>query len=315
MMLFRERHDLWSIVLAAGDGTRLTPLTLALYGEELPKQFAHIESNRSLLQATVERALGWSAPERIVVVVASEREQIARRQLSAYGPVRIIAQPRNLGTGPGILLPLSHVLALDPEATVVLLPSDHYVRDDGPFRAAVQQARSRTEASGSVVLIGALPEAPDTQYGWIVPRTSPSGEVYVDCFEEKPNAAVAKRLLAKGGLWNTFVLLGSAARLWQLGHEYLPKQTQALDPCRQGHSVDDNDFLRSIYENLPPADFSRQVLEKASGLEVVALPECGWSDWGTPERVFASLRGTAEFDQLAKRLPNKQQRLAWAAPS
>jgi mannose-1-phosphate guanylyltransferase len=306
-----ENRDLWSIVLAAGEGMRLRELTRALHGEDLPKQFAHIEVNRSLLQSTVERALAWSVPERIVVVVASEREELARHQLMGYGAVTVVSQPRNLGTGPGILLPLAHVVAADPEAQVVILPSDHYVRDETPFRDTIRRARARAEANNALVLVGAEPDLPDPQYGWIVPRREATGVTYVDCFEEKPSESAAQRLLDKGALWNTFVLVASAQRLWQLGAEHLPEQTQALDICLQGHSTQERDLVEEIYASMPAGDFSRDVLEHAHGLEVVSLPECGWSDWGTPERVLASLRGTSEFARLSERMRGKQERLSW----
>ena len=105
------RH-LWTVVLAGGDGVRLRQLTRALHGEERPKQFAMIHGGRSLLQATVARAARWSAPEHIVVVVAEERESLARMQLREYGGVDVVAQPTNRGTGPGLLLPLSRVFAV-----------------------------------------------------------------------------------------------------------------------------------------------------------------------------------------------------------
>src|SRR5690606_13253595 len=103
------RGDLWTIVLAGGEGVRLRRLTRALHGEECPKQFAMIHGSRSLLQWTITRALRWSEPEHIVVVVAAEREAQARHQVAGYGPIDVVAQPSNRGTGPGVLLPLARV--------------------------------------------------------------------------------------------------------------------------------------------------------------------------------------------------------------
>jgi mannose-1-phosphate guanylyltransferase len=277
---------------------RLRSLTRALHGEELPKQYANIVGDQSLLQMTVTRALAWSPPEQIVVIVASEREARARSQLASFGALHLVPQPRNLGTGPGILLPLALVMAADPDATVVLLPSDHFVRDEGPFRETVACAERRVRESDSVVLVGAVPDSADPQYGWIVPRRGADGHVYVHCFEEKPEPASARRLLDAGALWNTFVLVSTARRLWELGAAHLPVHSQALDVFRQGSTIQKRELVFHTYEELPPADFSREVLERADGLEVVPLAECGWSDWGTPERVLASLRGTPEFRRL-----------------
>jgi mannose-1-phosphate guanylyltransferase len=145
-----------------------------------------------------------------------------------------------------------------------------------------------------------VPDSPDPQYGWIVPRRGSSGRLYVDCFEEKPDPAAAQRLLAKGSLWNTFVIVSSARRLWDLGAAHLPVQAQALEWFGKGSASQERELLWQTYEDLPAGDFSRDVLERAEGLEVMPLRECGWSDWGTPERVLASLRGTPEFRRLVQ---------------
>jgi mannose-1-phosphate guanylyltransferase len=284
---------------------RLRSLTRALHGEELPKQYANIVGEQSLLQQTVARALSWSAPERIVVIVASDREARARSQLASFGALNLVPQPRNLGTGPGIILPLALVMARAPSATVVVLPSDHFVREEEPFRETIAVSAQRARASGAVVLVGAVPDSPDPQYGWIVPRRGPSGRLYVECFEEKPSPTAAQRLLEKGAFWNTFVLVSSARRLWELAEAHLPLQSQALAMFREGGTIQERELVWHAYENLPAGDFSRDVLERADGLEVLPLPECGWSDWGTPERVLASLRGTPEFRRLRQCLRNQ----------
>lgn len=281
---------------------RLRQLTRAIHGEDCPKQFAMIHAGQSLLQTTALRARRWSAPERTVVVVAEEREALARRQLEGLGPIITVPQPSNRGTGPGLLLPLSRILALDPLAHVVVLPSDHYVRDDDCFEESVREAidLSRDE----IALIGAVPERAETQYGWIVRGSRPGvqGEV-VECFCEKPSAAVAERLLGDGALWNTFVMAGSIRRFWALACEYLPvvasRFAAYLDTVG---TADEGLALQVLYRRMPHADFSRDLLEKARELRVVALRSCGWSDWGTPERVLESLRDHSDYEALSERL-------------
>lgn len=100
-------------------------------------------------------------------VVSEEREELARSQLAAFRAVTLVLQPSNLGTGPGILLPLTRVLAADRHAQVVVLPSDQFVRDEAPFRQSVRQASARAYTHDGLVLIGAVPDIPDPQYGWI----------------------------------------------------------------------------------------------------------------------------------------------------
>jgi mannose-1-phosphate guanylyltransferase len=297
-----DNPRLWTIVLAGGEGVRLRQLTRALHGEELPKQFALIHGGTSLLQATVTRARRWSAAERIVVVVASEREALARMQLRNHGPVHLAVQPCNRGTGPGLLLPLSHLLAMDPLAHVVVLPSDHYVRDEAPFEQSVQAAVAASEEQ--VALVGAVPDHAETQYGWMVRGVRPDvpGHV-VDCFCEKPAPSVAEQLLRDGALWNTFVMAGSVQRFWSLACQHLPQQASRFAAYLEAlNGPDERMALHALYARMPVADFSRDVLERAHDLRLVALRSCGWSDWGTPERVLQSLRNHSDYGVLSRRL-------------
>jgi mannose-1-phosphate guanylyltransferase len=302
-------HSPWTIVLAAGEGRRLLSLTRALYGEDLPKQFATIHGCRSLLQETISRALRWSLPSRVVVVVGADREEIAREQLRDFRDVDVVAQPQNLGTGPGVLLPLSRVLAKDARAQVVILPSDHYVALEEQFAKSVLRAEHTSRATDSVTLLGALPDRAETEYGWILPkRAEGAAQNVVARFHEKPAAPIAEHLMKRGALWNTFIMAGPVRRFWDLGRKHLPLHCALLDSYRElVGTANEANFLREIYARLPPADFSRDVIEKANGLSVMTLDSCGWSDWGTPERVLRSLEGTTVGVNLSAKLMHRAE--------
>jgi mannose-1-phosphate guanylyltransferase len=302
---------LWTIILAAGDGTRLLPLTRAIHGEDLPKQFARLCGDKSLLQRTVLRAMQWSAPERIVVVVARDRERLAAEQLASHGRFDLVAQPTNLGTGPGLLLPLVNVLAKNHDARVVILPSDHFVKAEEAFAAALHRAVTRVTRTGGTVLIGATPENAEEQYGWIVPcRERTPGVFGVSSFREKPDAAAARELAANGALWSTFVLASRAHALVELARATIPAQVDLFEDYRRAiYTSRRLAVLSDIYSRMTPADFSRNVLEHSRDLEVVPLPPCGWSDWGTPERVLESLRGTSAHEELLRRLEEASCRI------
>ncbi len=139
----------WTVILAGGEGTRLRSLTRALYGADVPKQFAVFVGDKSLLQLTVERAARLTRFERILVVVGTKREALARIQLEPYPGVELVVQPRNLDTGPGLLLPLARILARDPDAHVAVLPSDYYVSDATPLLEAL-----RVNTRGRITLLG-----------------------------------------------------------------------------------------------------------------------------------------------------------------
>lgn len=300
----RKTSSTWTIVLAAGEGARLRPLTKALYGEDLPKQFATIHGGSSLLQATLRRASRLSPPERTVVVVASEREELARSQVRAFGDIDVVAQPKNIGTGPGILLPLSRVVARDPDAMVAIIPSDHFVRDEGPFVDSIKRGEAASRADDAVVLIAAVPDAPEIQYGWIVTVRDDEGRApRVVRFAEKPDPSVAGELFQAGALWNTFIMVGAAKRYWELAEQHLSSQTALFREYLEAlGTAGERTVLSALYDRMAAADFSRDVLEKAAALRAISFAACGWSDWGTPDRIFRSLRGTPDYDLLVARL-------------
>jgi mannose-1-phosphate guanylyltransferase len=300
----------WAVVLAAGDGTRLRPLTRLLYGEDLPKQFAAIEGERSLIQVTLDRLASHFAPERTVVVVGKPYEAIARRQLRDYEGVDVVVQPRNLGTGPGLLLPLARIRTRDRSARVAVFPADHYVSRPKQLLDGVGSALDAAARPG-LTLIGVQADRAETEYGWIVPghRASKNAAAIqvVHRFVEKPDRAIAEKLLRQGALWNTFISIGRVREFWAAAHRHLPRVARLLDLyAERVGQTDEGSLLERLYAKMEPANFSRSVLEKTRGLGVLRVRDSGWSDWGTPSRVFESLRGTPSGERLLMRLENSR---------
>jgi mannose-1-phosphate guanylyltransferase len=300
--------NLWAVVLAAGEGSRMASLTRALYGHEVPKQFAALDGDKTLLQRTMDRIAPVTPPERTVVVVSDGYEELARTQLADYPGVEIVTQPGNLGTGPGILLPLAHVLARAPQANVAVYPSDHHVRRTEPFCDAVDRAvRMAAISESGISLLGAAAERPAVDLGWIVRGNRLGGQLdrawQVHRFVEKPPEPLAMLLLGTGGLWNTMVIAGKGRALWDLARRHIPEQTRAFDAyLKQVPQANVRQLREQMYRQMLPADFSREVLQVARGLAVVPLIDSGWFDCGTPERLFEWLRATPEMHGLLQRL-------------
>jgi len=288
----RARHDVreiampernrWALVLAAGDGTRLAALTTGPAGIAVPKQFCRLPGGRTLLGEALRRAEQVVRADHVVVVVAMSHRRWWDAELAGRDAL-VVAQPRNRGTAVGALLGLRAIEARAPDATVYLLPSDHFVAADVALAGVVRTACTRAErTSDRVVLLGIEPDAPDSGYGWIVPGAAAGGGFRtVDRFVEKPAPDRAAELMAAGAVWNGFLL---AARLRTLLGAYatrLPRIAAAL-----GTPETWGDGLGRIYERLETADFSRDLLEGSeSRLLVLPVPPCGWSDLGTPDRV------------------------------
>lgn len=278
----------WALVLAAGDGRRLSALSTDAAGRAVPKQYCRIGGGPSLLQSTIQRGEAIAGARHVSVIVAADHRRWWWQELRDLPASNVVVQPSNRGTANGILLQLLHLERVDPRAEVVMLPSDHLVIDEAILGAAVQRAFARVRVSPDhIVLLGMTPVAPDPELGYLLP--APPDELGISRvlrFVEKPAPATAARLIERGGLLNTFILVARCSTLLDLFADLQPTAVRgmraAMDAreCRQ-------EALKALYEQLPNVDFSRQVLECMTGpaLHVEAVADCGWSDLGTPERV------------------------------
>jgi mannose-1-phosphate guanylyltransferase len=278
----------WAIVLAGGEGKRLQSLTRDAQGTVTPKQYCSIGGGLSLLSEAIERAARVVSRDRIVTIVAPEHQRWWSRDLRGAPAENVIVQPCNRGTLVGVLLPLLCILERDPEAHVLLVPSDHYVADERALWWALRTALDRTEdAPDEVILLGITPDSPETEYGWIVPAQSHRLLSRVDAFLEKPSQPNALRLQKRGGLWNSFLIAASGPALLGLYADQLPELLAAFSSTDLSSPQD----LGALYENLEPHDFSQELLQGSEKrLRVLRVLECGWTDLGTPKRLAAGVR-------------------------
>lgn len=288
----------WTIVLAGGEGERLRPLMTRWLGVHRPKQYCTFVGSHSMLRHTLDRAERLTGVERTLVVVASHHEPRQWDRLESHHDEAIIAQPRNRDTAPGIFLPLTYIRARDPEATVVILPSDHFVHPQETFLAAIRRAIQAAQCQpDKLVLLGVRPDTAETEYGWIQPGSSLGsidGEIIrcVTGFREKPNANEARRLLRSGGLWNTMVIVVSLPTLWRLGRRCVPAMMKHFEDFASSIGTDkEQHALDSHYDVLPSANFSTHVLQQAlDSLVVMELRDVLWSDWGSERRIVETLQ-------------------------
>ena len=275
----------------------MRPLTRHLYGEARPKQYAVLTGTKSLLRQTLERVALLIPPQRTVVVTLASHASYLAAELAECPDLQVLAQPSDRGTAAGVLLPAHWIHARDPGATVVIFPADHFLLEEGLFMCHVAQVASHVKAHPEwLVLLGAQPDEPETDYGWIQPGervgwTGLSPVHRIRGFWEKPSAELARGLLEHGCLWNTFVFATSVAALIDAGRQYLPTLYDRF--TRLGVFVGtqyESWALHQAYQFAPTADFCRAILESSpASLAVSPIPSLTWCDLGTPERVAKSL--------------------------
>jgi mannose-1-phosphate guanylyltransferase len=289
--------NLWAIVLAGGEGRRLRSLTRRVHGEDRPKQYAVLAGHRSLLRQTLDRVAMTIPPERTVVVTLADHARYLTAAL-AGGPVpHVLAQPEDRGTAAGVLFPAHWVAARDPRATVVVFPSDHYIADEAAFMLHVGAVAAHVRQHPEwMVLLGAQPTEPETEYGWIEPGErvgwTARGPLYrIRRFQEKPSPETARRLLAIGCLWNTLVLTTGVSALIAAGRECVPDLHERLVRIAAFAGTEHEAWaVRQAYALAPTANFSRSVLQLCPRpLAVTKMAGLTWCDLGTPARVVKTL--------------------------
>lgn len=296
------QNHLWSIILAGGEGERVKPFVERWLGCSKPKQYCTFVGTRSMFQHTLDRAHQLTPPARTLTVIARAHQLECWEQLWGLSSGRVLLQPANRETAPGIFLPLTYVRAQDPDATVVIYPADHFVHPEDQFVKTVRQAALAADLlTDKVVLLGAVPDNLECEYGWIQPgRTlawvehAPVREV--QRFLEKPESCEAETIRARGGVWNTFVLAVKVETLWQLGWRFFPDMMALFDKLGCAvNSSNEGAVLNEIYRVMPARDFSSCLLQRIAGcLAVIELRGVIWSDWGNPERIGLTL------DRIAK---------------
>lgn len=290
--------QVWSIILAGGEGERMASFVYRWLGRPHPKQYCTFVGTRSMFQHTLDRAARLTPPKRTVTVVARAHRQEALAQLGQRPMGTLLFQPANRNTAAGVFLPLTYIRARDPGATVVVFPSDHFVHPEDRFIEVVQQAVWTAERlPDRLVLLGAAPDRLDLEYGWIqrgLPLSGSSRERVegVRSFLEKPSIAQADAVHHAGALWNTLVFAAKADLLWSLGWQCFPDLMPRFERLSQAiGKPEEGSLLEAIYRDMPARNFSSDLLQQVPGsLAVVELSGVLWSDWGKPERITETLR-------------------------
>lgn len=280
---------LYPVLLSGGSGTRLWPLSREAY----PKQFLPLVGEETMVQATWTRVAPLADGAPIVVANEEHRFLVAEqlRQIGAPTPA-ILLEPMGRNTAPAIAAAALQAMADGEDPLLLVLPSDHVVRDEAGFRNAVATAIPAAEA-GALVTFGIVPDAPETGFGYIQAEAG-SDLRKVLRFVEKPDAVTAQSYLDEGGYyWNSGMFLFRASRVLEELRRFRPDIVQTVQAAFDA-AKRDGDFIRldkEAFAASPSDSIDYAVMEKTDHAMVLPV-DIGWSDVGS----WSALWDVAERD-------------------
>jgi mannose-1-phosphate guanylyltransferase/mannose-6-phosphate isomerase len=288
-------RDIHPVVLSGGVGTRLWPLSRALY----PKQLLSLVSDHTMLQETALRTNDPDVFEPPLIVCNEEHRFIIAEQLRQIGitPRRIVLEPVGRNTAPAAAIAALMVHEVDPDGLMLVMPADHVIRDLAAFREAIRRGAAAARSRQRLVTFGILPTSPHTGYGYIQRGAAVDGVpdgFEVARFVEKPDQATARTYVDAGDyFWNSGIFLFPVDRYLA---ELERLEPDLLEACRAALATSESDlsFLRlgaEAFQRSPSTSIDYAVMERTSGAAVLPV-EMAWSDVGS----WAALWDIAEKD-------------------
>ncbi|MCI9285369.1 MAG: mannose-1-phosphate guanylyltransferase [Muribaculaceae bacterium] len=266
--------------MCGGVGSRFWPYSR----ENRPKQFIDfLGTGRSLLQMSYDRILPLVPKENIVVVTNARYAHLIREQLPDIDEHNILLEPARRNTAPCIAWAAYHIAAMDPEASMIVTPSDHLITGESIFADSVARGFDFVETHDALLTLGIKPTRPETGYGYIqIGREETEGILKVKTFTEKPNADLAKVFLDSGEFfWNAGIFLWKASSIIEALHRYDSDLTTLFD---RGLGVfgtpGEKEFIEHNFESCPANSIDYAVMEKAENVYVECV-NFGWNDLGT----------------------------------
>jgi mannose-1-phosphate guanylyltransferase len=270
------------IIMAGGVGSRFWPVSR----ETRPKQFLDILGiGKSLIRLTYERFIKIVPPENIYVITNEKYRSLVRQHLPELTEQQVIGEPCRNNTAPCVAYAAFKLHALDPDANLLVAPSDHYIHDLPEFVRTVQQGFDFTGSQEAILTLGMKPTRPDTGYGYIELGEEIAGhkEVYrTRRFTEKPDLEAARAFLESGRYcWNSGMFFFRGSTILADFEEHAPEIYRQLAPGEALYNTPEEEaFIREHYPITPSISIDYAIMEKADHIYCLRA-DFGWSDLGT----------------------------------
>ena len=292
-----KEQNTYCLIFAGGKGRRLWPCSR----EEYPKQFIDFFGvGRTQLQQTYDRFRKLLPDSHIFVSTGEPYVDIVRTQLPDIAEENILAEPVPRNTAPAAMWAAWRISLVDPEATIILTPSDQTVQDEEAFLRNMREGVEFIEGSTSQLVMGVRPTRPEPGYGYLQMGEMVEKDVYkVQTFAEKPEREFARMFLESGEfLWNTGLFISGAQQLLATCEVLVPAVTKERREAAKTYSPEEEKaFIKENFPLLPNMSLDYCLLEKTAG---VAVMECdfGWADLGTWHSIYEARQKSADDNVL-----------------
>lgn len=293
--------DYYAVIMAGGVGSRFWPLSK----KELPKQFLDLlGTGQTLIQKTYDRLSKIIPSHNIFILTNESYESLVKRDLPQITDRQIVLEPDMRNTAPCILLSALKIHKENPDARMIVAPSDHWIEDENEFSKDVKMAFEVSNRDQTIMTLGIQPGFPHTGYGYIQYDLNDKKEVKrVIRFTEKPDYNKAKEFLKAGNfLWNAGIFISRADCLINAFKTHLPKMHQILNSgCEFFNNSEETEFLKENYPKVENISIDYGIMEKASNVEVLPV-KFDWNDLGS----WGSLYDKMEKDKNQNVIINTQ---------
>ncbi len=273
-------NNRYCVIMCGGVGSRFWPFSRT----DRPKQFIDFfGTGRSLLQMTYDRLQGIVPEENIVLVTNRIYADLIKEQLPNLSDSQILYEPARRNTAPCIAWAAYHIHAINPEAKIMVAPSDHLILKEQEYRESILKGFEFIENRDVLLTLGINPNRPETGYGYIqVGEKCDSMVMKVKTFTEKPNLELAKVFVATGEfLWNSGMFLWSTKSIISALHTYASNITDNFDKGLEYFGTEkEEEFINEAFPACPNISIDFAVMEKAPNVYVERV-DFGWSDLGT----------------------------------
>jgi len=268
----------YAVIMAGGVGSRFWPVST----QEYPKQFHDmLGKGETLIQRTFGRINALVPAENILIATNARYEKLVLEQLSATTKNQLLLEPAMRNTAPCILYAALKIYHQNPDAVMLVAPSDHWIDNEAEFIRNIETSFQACSSEDILMTLGIQPSHPNTGYGYIQFEENSSEIKKVKNFTEKPNLEKATEFLASGDyLWNAGIFVWSVKSIIKAFQEFLPDMVAVLQDESVYNSKEEESFINKNYEKCENISIDFGVMERAKNVHVLPV-DFGWNDLGT----------------------------------